>query len=155
MLNALTTHTLRELVRGVSRLEADPAARVVHFTGSGDQAFCAGSDPHETGTLDGEGIQRFVLLDFRCKARISACQKPTIAAIRGYALGRGLELALACDIRFAASDAILGLPKIDLGTVAGSGGSNGSPASWDEVSPLTSFSRGEKSTRKRPGGSVS
>ena len=121
VLNALTSQTLRELIRGVNSLEADPTVRVVLFAGSGDRAFCAGSDLHETGTLDGEGIRRFVLLDFRCKTRISECQKPTIAAIRGYALGGGLELALACDIRFAASDAVLGLPEIGLGTVPGSG----------------------------------
>jgi enoyl-CoA hydratase/carnithine racemase len=122
VLNALTSQTFRELIRGVSGLEADPRVRVLLLTGAGSRAFCAGSDLHETGQMDGEGIRRFVLLDFRCKARIAQCHKPTIAAIRGYALGGGLELALACDVRFAATDAVLGLPEINLGTVVGSGG---------------------------------
>lgn len=122
VLNALASQTFRELIRGVGSLEADPEVRVLLLTGSGGRAFCAGSDLHETGQLDGEGIRRFVLLDFRCKARIAQCHKPTIAAIRGYALGGGLELALACDVRFATTDAVLGLPEISLGTVPGSGG---------------------------------
>ncbi len=122
VLNALTSQTFRELIRGVSGLEADPGVRVLLLTGAGSRAFCAGSDLHETGQLDGDGIRRFVLLDFRCKARIAQCHKPTIAAIRGHALGGGLELALACDVRFAATDAVLGLPEINLGTVVGSGG---------------------------------
>jgi enoyl-CoA hydratase/carnithine racemase len=122
VLNALTSQTFRELIRGVNGLEADPRVRVLLLTGAGSRAFCAGSDLHETGQLDGEGIRRFVLLDFRCKARIAQCHKPTVAAIRGYALGGGLELALACDVRFAATDAVLGMPEINLGTVVGSGG---------------------------------
>lgn len=122
VLNALTSQTFRELIRAVGTLEEDPEIRVVVFTGSGERAFCAGSDLNETGKLDGEGIRRFVLLDFRCKSRIAQCRKPTVAAIRGYALGGGLELALACDVRFAATTAVLGFPEIELGTVAGSGG---------------------------------
>ncbi len=128
VLNAMNSQTFRELMRAVSALEADPAVRVVIFTGAGERAFSAGSDLNETGRLDGEEIRRFVLLDFRCKARIAQCHKPTIAAIRGYALGGGMELALACDIRIAATDAVLGLPEIGLGTVAGSGAVQRLPA---------------------------
>jgi enoyl-CoA hydratase/carnithine racemase len=128
VLNAMNSQTFRELIRAVGALDADPAVRVVIFSGAGERAFCAGSDLNETGKLDGEGIRRFVLLDFRCKARIAQCHKPTIAAIRGYALGGGLELALACDIRIVAADAVLGLPEIGLGAVAGSGGIQRLPA---------------------------
>jgi enoyl-CoA hydratase/carnithine racemase len=128
VLNALTSQTFRELIRSVGSLEVDPAVRVVLFTGSGDRAFCAGSDLHETGKLDGEAIRHFVLLDFRCKCRIAQCRKPTVAAIHGYALGGGLELALACDVRFASTTAVLGFPEITLGTVVGSGGIQRLPA---------------------------
>lgn len=122
VLNALSSHTFRELIRVAGIIDSDPAIHAALFTGAGHRAFCAGSDLTETATLDDEAIRRFVLLDFRCKARIAQCHKPTIAAIRGYALGGGLELALACDVRFAATDAVLGLPEINLGTVVGSGG---------------------------------
>jgi len=128
ILNVLTSQTFRELLSAIGALDADPAVRVVVFTGAGDRAFCAGSDLNETGKLDGEGIRKFVLLDFRCKARIAQARKPTIAAIQGYALGGGLELALACDVRFASTTAVLGFPEIELGTVVGSGGIQRLPA---------------------------
>ncbi len=122
VLNALSSQTFRELIRAIAEMDGDPAVRAVLFAGAEDRAFCAGSDLTETGTLEGEALRRFVLLDFRCKARIAQCRKPTVAAIRGYALGGGLELALACDVRFAATTAILGFPEVELGTVPGSGG---------------------------------
>jgi enoyl-CoA hydratase/carnithine racemase len=128
ILNVLTSQTFRELLSAIGALDADPAVRVVVFTGAGDRAFCAGSDLNETGKLDGEGIRKFVLLDFRCKARIAHARKPTIAAIQGYALGGGLELALACDVRFASTTATFGFPEIELGTVPGSGGIQRLPA---------------------------
>ena len=128
VLNALSSQTFREFIQAMGVLDADPEVRAVLFTGAGDRAFCAGSDLNETRELDGEAIRRFVLLDFRCKSRIAQCRKPTVAAIRGYALGGGLELALACDVRFAATTAVLGFPEIELGTVAGSGGIQRLPA---------------------------
>jgi enoyl-CoA hydratase/carnithine racemase len=69
-----------------------------------------------------------VLLDFRCKAVIAGCRKPTVAAIQGYALGGGLELALACDIRVASTQAVFGFAEVELGTVPGSGGVQRLPA---------------------------
>jgi enoyl-CoA hydratase/carnithine racemase len=122
VLNALSSQTFQELIRACGELDDDPAVRAVLFTGAGERAFCAGSDLNETRALDGEDIRRFILLDFRCKARIAQCRTPTIAAIQGYALGGGLELALACDVRLASTQAVFGLPEINLGTVAGSGG---------------------------------
>mgnify|MGYP001485528204 CR=1 FL=1 len=122
VLNALSSQTFRELIQAVGDLDGDPEARAVLFAGAGERAFCAGSDLNETRGLDGEDIRRFILLDFRCKARVAQCRKPTIAAIQGYALGGGLELALACDVRIASTKAVLGLPEITLGTVPGSGG---------------------------------
>ena len=128
ILNALAIQTFRELLSTIGALDADPAVRVVVFTGAGDRAFCAGSDPDEIGKLDGEGLRKFVLLDFRCKARIAQARKPTVAAIQADALGGGLELALACDVRFASATATFGFPEIERGTVPGSGGIQRLPA---------------------------
>jgi len=122
VLNALSSRTFAELIRACEELDGDPAVRAVLFRGAGERAFCAGSDLNETRALEGEEIRRFILLDFRCKARIARCRVPTIAAIHGYALGGGLELALACDVRLVSRRAVLGLPEVNLGTVAGSGG---------------------------------
>ena len=130
ILNVLTFQTFRELLSAIGALDVDPAVRVVVFTGAGDRAFCAGSDLNETGKLDGEGIRKFVLLDFRCKARISQARKPTVAAIQADALGGGLELALACDVRFASATATFGFPEIERGRCPGPAGSSACPPSW-------------------------
>jgi enoyl-CoA hydratase/carnithine racemase len=128
ILNALNSQTLRELIQAVRELDEDPSVRVVLLAGAGERAFSAGADLNETGTLEGESLRQFVLLDFRCKAVIAACRKPTVAAIQGYALGGGLELALACDIRLASTRAVFGFAEVELGTVPGSGGVQRLPA---------------------------
>lgn len=122
VLNALGTQSLREIIQVVSQLDEDPAVRALVFSGAGERAFCAGADLRETGGLDGDGLRRFILLDFRCKSRVASCRKPTVAAVQGYALGGGLELALACDIRLASTRAVFGFAEVELGTVPGSGG---------------------------------
>lgn len=122
VLNALNSQTLRELIRAAAQLDEDPEVRVLVLSGTGEKAFCAGADLNETGGLTGDALRRFVLLDYRCKSRIAACRKPTVAAIQGYALGGGLELALACDIRLVSTRAIFGFAEVVLGTVPGSGG---------------------------------
>jgi enoyl-CoA hydratase len=128
VLNALASQTFRELIRAMGALDNEPAVRVLVFTGSGDRAFCGGSDLNESDRLDDEAIRRFVLLDFRCESRIAQCRKPTVAAIQGHTLGGGMELALACDVRFASTTAILGFPEITLGMATGPGGIRRLPA---------------------------
>jgi enoyl-CoA hydratase len=112
--------TLRETLEG---LAADEQTRVVVITGAGEKSFIAGADikyMQELGVLE---ARRWGELGHACGRLLETMPKPTIAAINGYALGGGLELALACDLRVAASTAKLGQPEINLGILPGWGGS--------------------------------
>jgi enoyl-CoA hydratase len=122
-LNALDTDTLQALHAAFDTAAADPAVRVVVLTGAGEKAFVAGADIAAMATLDAAGGLAFSRLGQRLMQRIEAMDKPVIARINGYALGGGLELALACHLRIAAARARLGLPEIGLGLLPGFGGS--------------------------------
>jgi enoyl-CoA hydratase len=118
--NALDRQTMRQLSEHVERLEADSAVRCIVITGAGDRAFAAGVDIRELvdatpGELDAAG-------GFERWDRIGRLATPTIAAVRGFALGGGLELALACDLLVAAGDATFGFPEVRLGVIPGAGG---------------------------------
>ncbi len=122
VLNAMNNPMRAQLLEIFTRLRTDDAVKAVVVTGSGDRAFCAGADIREfleppTPTHFREARQR---LDFR--ADMERCPQAIIAAIRGFALGGGLEFALACDIRIAAEDAQLGLTEINLAIIPGGGG---------------------------------
>jgi enoyl-CoA hydratase/carnithine racemase len=127
VLNAMNTAMRTELVEAFTRLRGDDAVRVIVVAGAGDRAFSAGADIREF--LEPPVPTRFreerKRLDFR--REMDRCPQPIIAAIRGYALGGGLELALACDIRVAAEDAQLGLTEINLGIIPGGGGTQRLP----------------------------
>jgi enoyl-CoA hydratase len=127
VLNAQNNPMRLELVDAFSRLRGDGAARVIVVTGAGERAFSAGADIREF--LEPPVPTRFreerKRLDYR--GEMDRCPQPIIAAIRGYALGGGLELALACDIRIAAEDAQLGLTEINLGIIPGGGGTQRLP----------------------------
>ena len=118
--NALDPKTWGELARAVEEAERDAAVGVIIITGAGDKSFAAGSDIRQ--------IQERTLLDglaappSRALARIEAVEKPLIAAVNGYALGGGCELALACDIRIASERAHFGQPEVNLGIIPGAGG---------------------------------
>ena len=119
-LNALSFDLLDELVATLERLDADPTCRAIVITGSGTRAFAAGADirelaPQTSATLEAEG--RFAAWD-----RIDAIGLPLIAAVRGFALGGGFELAMACDLLVAADDASFGQPEIRIGVMPGAGG---------------------------------
>jgi enoyl-CoA hydratase len=125
--NAMNETMRRELVRCFERLATDDSVRVVVVTGAGGRAFSAGADIREfvapqVPTVFREHRRR---IDFR--AVMDGCPQPIIAAIVGYAFGGGLELALACDVRIAASDARLGLTEIDLAIIPGGGGTQRLP----------------------------
>ena len=127
VLNAMNNAMRAQLLEIFTRLRTDDAIKVVVVTGAGDRAFCAGADIREfleppTPTHFREARKR---LDFR--AEMERCSQPIIAAIRGFALGGGLELALACDIRIAAEDAHLGLTEINLAIIPGGGGTQRLP----------------------------
>jgi enoyl-CoA hydratase len=122
-LNALNHATLDELDAAINAVAEDSAIRVLLITGAGDRAFVAGADirEFEAFTTAQEGT-RFALRAHDLFQKLQNTPKPIIAAINGFALGGGLELALACDIRLAADSAILGLPEVTLGLMPGWGG---------------------------------
>jgi enoyl-CoA hydratase len=123
-LNPLSTAMLEALEAAVIRAETDKSVRVLVFTGAGDKAFVAGGDIPELVTRDGlEHYLDFGELIHNVFRRIETCDKPTIAAINGWALGGGTELLLSTDIRVAVESAQLGLPEINLGLFPGAGGS--------------------------------
>ncbi|MBL8725059.1 MAG: enoyl-CoA hydratase/isomerase family protein [Planctomycetes bacterium] len=126
-LNALDNQTISELHTVVVQLEADDTVGAIVLTGAGEKAFVAGADISvlaKQGVLDGRDNARHGQV---MMSRLENCVKPVLAAINGFALGGGLELALACDVRFAASTAKLGLPEVSLGIVPGYGGTQRLP----------------------------
>ncbi|MFI0449174.1 enoyl-CoA hydratase/isomerase family protein [Actinomadura sp. 6N118] len=118
------TVRLREALHAV---EADERTRVVVLHGAGDRAFCAGSDIAEFEDLHGRVAEGKLLLEKLVYRQLARLRVPSIAAIEGYALGGGLELALCCDLRVAGENARLGLPELKLGVVPGSGGTQRLP----------------------------
>ena len=121
-LNALNVETLAELRDRLLELAADEDARVVVLTGAGEKAFVAGADIKYMSELDPDQAKGWGALGHETGRLLETMPKPTIAAVNGFALGGGCELALACDIRYASSRAKLGQPEINLGIVPGWGG---------------------------------
>jgi enoyl-CoA hydratase len=121
-MNALDRPTLEELRDRLSELGADAEARVVVLTGSGEKAFIAGADIKYMSGLEVEEAKEWGGLGHDAARLLETMPKPTIAAINGFALGGGCELALACDLRYASSAARLGQPEINLGIIPGWGG---------------------------------
>jgi enoyl-CoA hydratase len=121
-LNALDVETLTELCDRLGELAEDESARVVVLTGAGEKAFVAGADIKYMSGLDPDGAKAWGALGHEAGRLLETMAKPTIAAVNGFALGGGCELALACDLRFASSRARLGQPEINLGIVPGWGG---------------------------------
>ncbi|MGH2921600.1 MAG: enoyl-CoA hydratase/isomerase family protein [Gaiellaceae bacterium] len=121
-LNAFDVDTLTELRDHLRELAEDPAVRVVVLTGAGDRAFAAGADIKYMSGLDVDEAKEWGALGHEVGHLLEAMPKPTIAAINGFALGGGCELALACDFRYASSSAKLGQPEVNLGIIPGWGG---------------------------------
>lgn len=120
-LNALNIPTRNEILAALDQLEKDEAVRVVVITGAGEKAFIAGADINEFAGMTAVA-QRAVMKGRRAFDAVEDFPKPVIAMINGFALGGGCELALACDIRIASSNARLGQPEIKLGIIPGGGG---------------------------------
>ena len=125
-MNAMNRQMTRELIEDCRQIEEDAAIRLAIFTGAGERAFSAGMDLKERAGGEYSFIERRqqkVAAAIHSQTRaVAAVTKPTIAAIRGYCVGGGLEFALACDMRVAAEDAKLGLTEVRRGIIPGSGG---------------------------------
>jgi enoyl-CoA hydratase len=122
-LNALNATTLDALMQAFEQAANDPAVRVVVLTGAGQKAFVAGADIAEMANLRPTEGRDFSLHGQRLMRRIETLPKPVIGMINGFALGGGLELAMACHLRIAADTAKIGQPEINLGLIPGFGGS--------------------------------
>lgn len=125
--NAISMAMLRELDALVERGGRDRGLRCVVLTGAGEKAFCAGADLKERAGMSAEDVHAFHALLRRALDGIEAAPQVFVAAMNGAALGGGLELALACDLRVAADTAQLGLPEVSLGIIPGGGGTQRLP----------------------------
>ena len=121
-LNALNLETLDELTRAFTDARDDETTRAVILTGGGDQAFVAGADVAEMARLGPDGAKAFARRGQQLTLLIEDLGKPVIAAINGFALGGGCELAMACTVRLASDGAKLGQPEVKLGLIPGFGG---------------------------------
>src|SRR5213593_4586111 len=121
-LNALDLEHAGALRDTLEELAADEAVRVVVLTGAGEKAFIAGADIKYMQALCVLEARRWGELGHECGRLLETMPKPTIAAINGFALGGGCELALACDIRYASANARLGQPEVNIGVIPGWGG---------------------------------
>jgi enoyl-CoA hydratase len=126
-LNALNRATMVQLVQAVERGVADAAVRVLVITGAGEKAFVAGADIKEMSTLSAAEAQEFSRFLQQSLDRLERSPKPVVAAVNGFALGGGCELAMACHVRLAAENARFGQPEVNLGLIPGAGGTQRLP----------------------------
>ncbi len=126
-LNALNRALLVELSLALDRLAEDEAVRVLVLTGAGEKAFVAGADIGELSTLGPLAAKVFSRMGHEVIGKLQQLSVPVIAAVNGYALGGGTEIALACDFIYAADSARFGLPEITLGLIPGFGGTQRLP----------------------------
>ncbi len=123
VMNALNHQTLVELAAAFDQAKADDAVRALVLTGSGDKAFVAGADINELAKMDPLGAKDLAYFGQTVVSRLETLGKPTVAMVNGFALGGGLELALAANLRTASTNARVGLPEVSLGIIPGYGGS--------------------------------
>jgi enoyl-CoA hydratase len=126
-LNALNRDTITELEDALARAERERAVRALVVTGAGPKAFVAGADIKELSELTPPEAQAVALRGQKLFRRLEAMPKPSVAAINGFALGGGLELAMSCTLRVAGPDAKLGQPEVKLGVLPGYGGTQRLP----------------------------
>jgi len=126
-LNALNRETLSELESALDEIRNDPDVKVVAITAEGQKAFSAGADLKEASSLDEAGVKELIELGQRVYRKIDDLPKPVLVAINGIALGGGVELSLAGDIRVASETAKLGSPEVNIGLIPGWGGTQRLP----------------------------
>ena len=122
VLNALNGETVEEIGEAMKQMETDPEVRAVIITGAGERSFVVGADIAFMNKLTPLEARSFIRQGHKILNRIENFPKPVIAAINGFALGGGCELAMSCDIRVASEKAKLGLPEVKLGVMPGFGG---------------------------------
>ncbi len=127
VLNALNRETLSEIEACARAFVADPAQGALIVTGAGEKSFISGADINELAVLDPRGAEEISRFGQRVVEALERSPKPVIAAVNGYAFGGGCELALACHIRLASDNAVLGLPEVGLGIIPGYGGTQRLP----------------------------
>jgi enoyl-CoA hydratase len=118
---------IAELRSAFERVAKDPAIRAAILTGAGEKAFVAGADISEVAALSPVEMREFARRGQQVFRMLETSSKPSVAAINGYALGGGMELAMACTVRFAAENARLGQPEVKLGLIPGYGGTQRLP----------------------------
>jgi 3-hydroxypropionyl-coenzyme A dehydratase len=121
-LNAMNVDVISELSKMIDILAADESIKVVVITGAGERSFCAGADISYMVNIDPMQAERYATSAQDIINRIDRLEKPVIAAVNGFALGGGCELAMACDIRIASSNAKIGQPEVTIGIPPGWGG---------------------------------
>jgi len=126
-LNALNTSTLKELDHAIGEAETNKEVKVLIVTGSGEKAFVAGADIAEMSEFSTMAGREMVILGQRVFSRFENIDKPVIAAVNGYALGGGNELAMSCDFRIASENAKFSQPEVNLGIIPGWGGTQRMP----------------------------
>jgi enoyl-CoA hydratase len=126
-LNALSGAVISELKHAFERLAAEPALRAAIVTGAGEKAFVAGADINELAVLSPLEAREYATRGQQTFRLLETCGKPSVAAVNGFALGGGLELAMACTVRFASDNARLGQPEVKLGIIPGYGGTQRLP----------------------------
>jgi len=126
-LNALNEETLKELGRAVEEFNEDTSVKVIIMTGEGEKAFVAGADIAAMVKMSPDEALEFSKLGHDTLRKIESSSKLVIAAVNGFALGGGCELAMACDIRYASSNAKLGQPEVNLGIIPGFAGTQRLP----------------------------
>jgi 3-hydroxypropionyl-coenzyme A dehydratase len=121
-LNAMNTDVISELSRTIDIIAADDSIKAVIITGAGERSFCAGADISYMVNIDPMQAEKYASSAQAVINKIVRLEKPVIGAVNGFALGGGCELAMACDIRFASSNAKIGQPEVSIGIPPGWGG---------------------------------
>lgn len=127
VLNVLNEETIREILQELEDAEKDENVKIIVVTGTGEKAFCAGLDLKSVKDVSPLKMWELSRLLHKVTLAIEENSKPVIAAINGFALGGGLEVAMACDIRIASENARLGQPEVNVGLIPGGGGTQRLP----------------------------
>lgn len=148
-INAINDDIRRGVPQALAALQADPAIAVIVIRGEGPRGFCAGADIKESRGDETSLQVRRRMEGARWIEALDGTEKPVIAAIHGACMGGGLELALACDIRFASPDAVLALPETGLGLIPGGGGTQRLPRLIGEGRALDLLLTGDRLNAER------